>query len=340
MPEIEEQPAVTLIRLTNGYQVTQAIHVAATLKLADLIANDPRSAEELGRLVEANSESLYRLLRALATVGIFRETHGHRFVATPMSELLRSDHPRSMRGWPLFVGRPYHREAWGDLLHCVRSGEDAYRHLHNMSTWEYRAGLPEEVSVFSLAMSSLSRTVVGAVLSAYDFGRFGKVVDVGGADGSFLTEILRANTGPRGVVFDLPHVVKDAESVIAAAGLESRCETAAGSYFDGVPGGGDAYVVKSVLHDCPDEDCARILRNVRKAMAPQARLVVVEQIVGDSDPAQTIAFGDLNMLVGTGGRERRLDEWQTVFADGGFELLGTTPTESPFFVIEGKAAAP
>jgi hypothetical protein len=326
------------MRLANGYQVSQAMHVAAELKLADYVDSEPRSAEELGQLVGARAESLYRLLRALTSVGVFEETADRRFVATAVSELLRSDHPRSMRGWPLFVGSDHHWEAWHDLLNCVRTGEDAYRHLHGVSCWDYRSARPEARSNFSLAMSAVARSVVSSVISACDFDRFDTIVDVGGADGALLTQILIANSHPRGIVFDLAGTVGEAAPIIEAAGLQARCTAAGGSYFDAVPEGGDAYILKSILHDCPDEDCGRIFGNVRKAMAPGARVLIIESIMGEPGAAaQADAFSDLNMLVNTGGRERRFDEWQGLCAASGFKIVQRTPTQSRFWVIEAES---
>ena len=339
MTQVAQNPVQALLRLTNGYQISQAIHAAATLQIADHLGDEPLAADAVAEAVGADPDAIYRLLRALGTVGVVAESEDHRFTSTAVLDLMRSDSPASMRGWAAMIGRPLHWESWGSFVDSVRTGKDSFRSRFDMGVWDYRASKPDETAVFSAAMAALSLPVAPAVIAAYDFGRFDTIVDVGGADGSLLAAILRANPDTRGVVFDLPHVVAGAEAVISAAELQDRLTTVAGSYFDTIPRGGDAYMMKSVLHDCGDEESARILRNVREAMDPAATLLVVEAVVSATNPSQRDAFSDLNMLVNTGGRERRLDEWESVFAAGGFALHSTTPTSSPFQVIEGRPAA-
>lgn len=339
MSQPTETPTAILLRLVNGYQISQAIHVVAELRLADLIGTEQVSVPEIAARVGAHPESLYRLLRALSTVGVFRETEDRRFVASPVSELLRTDSPQSMWGWPMMIGRPYHWQMWGDLLHSVRTGEDAIRHRHGMGVWAWRADKPEETTIFNAAMEAMSRNVAPAIIAACDFTRFKRIVDVGGANGALLAAILTASPNSSGVVFDLPHVVREARSVIKRAGLEGRCEIAEGSYFDGIPAGGDAYLFKSVLMDHTDETCAAVLRRVRTAMGPQGTLLVLEGMISAPNEGQRAAFSDLMMLVGTGGRERRDDEWKAVLAAGGFELTAIMPTASRFQILEGRPSA-
>jgi hypothetical protein len=333
-----EDPAGTLMRLTNGYQVSQAIHVAATLKVADIVGEEPRPATDLARTLAVHEDSLYRLLRALATVGIFREVEERAFVSTPMSDLLRSDHPRRMQGWPVFIGRSQNWTVWGDLLHSVQTGGDASRHLYGMSVWEYRAAQPGEATIFNAAMAAISNSVAESVAAVYDFNRFERIVDVGGADGTLLTAILAVHPRPHGAVFDLPQAVVEATPVIGAAGLTDRCDAVPGSYFEEITPGADAYLLKSVLHDCTDEDSQTILRNIGKAMAPGGVVLIVESIIqrGAGTPAET--FSDLNMLVATGGRERELQEWKALLQGAGFELTGVTRATPRFNIIEASAS--
>jgi hypothetical protein len=335
MPEPVETPAAALMRLTNGYQVSQAIHVAAELRLADFIGGEPVTADEIAPRVGAHAGSLYRLLRALSTVGIFRETDDERFVGSPMSDLLGTDHPRSMWGWPAFIGRPHQREIWGDLLHSVRAGEDAPHHLWGVDIWQYRADKPEEIAGMNAAMAAVSRTAAPAISAAYEFSRFGRIVDVGGANGALLVAILTASPRSSGIVFDLPAVVREAASVIREAGLEGRCEAVGGSYWDAVPAGADAYIIKSVLVDTTDEEAATLLRNVRSAMGPRGTLLVIERIIGAPNEGAVDAFLDITMLVSTHGAVRRQDEWAAVFAAGGFKLGSVTPTAARLYVLEG-----
>ena len=335
MPEPFETPSAALMRLTNGYQVSQAIYVAAELRLADFIGDEPVTADTIAPRVGAHAPSLYRLLRALSTVGIFRETDDKRFVGSPMSDLLRTDHPRSMWGWPAFIGRPHQRKMWGGLLHSVRTGQDAPHHLWGVDVWQYRADKPEEIAGMNAAMAAVSRTVAPAIVAAYDFSRFGRIVDVGGANGPLLVAILTVSPRSSGIVFDLPPVVREAAAVIREAGLEGRCEAVGGSYWDAVPTGADAYVIKSVLVDTTDEEAATLLRNVRRAMGPRGTLLVIDRLIGAPNEGTVDAFLDITMLVGTGGAVRCQDEWAAVFAAGGFKLDSVTPTASRIHVLEG-----
>ncbi len=322
----------------NGYQVTQAIHVAATLGLADLLADGPRASDDLAAATGAHSDALYRLLRALASVGVFREEDGHRFALTPLGDGLRSDAPESVGGWAAFVGDPYYWQAWGALLHSVRTGENAFRHVHGTDPWTLRARDPDRSAAFDRAMTSLSRQVAAAVLVAYDFGRFETVVDVGGGNGAFLAAILAKHAAMRGVLFDQPHVVSGAGSLLEAAGVADRCEVVGGSFFDAVPRGGDAYVLKAILHDWEDADCVRILRTCRRAMADGATLLVVERELGPPNEHPDSKFSDLNMLVAPGGRERSPEEYAALLEAAGFRFLGFTPSATWAGVFAATAA--
>lgn len=335
MPDPVETPAAALMRLMNGYRVSQAIHVAAELRLADFIGAEPVTADEIAPRLGAHARSLYRLLRALSTVGIFYEADDKRFVRSPTSELLRTDHAGSLWGWAAYIGRPHHREVWGDLLHSVRTGQDAPHHLWGVDLWQSHADKPEELATFNAGQAAVARTAAPAIITAYDFSKFARIVDVGGANGALLAAILNASPRSSGIVFDLPPVVREAASVIRTAGLDGRCEVVGGSYWDGVPPGGDAYIIKSVLMDTMDEEAATLLHNVRSAMHPRGTLLVMERLIGAPNQGPVDAFFAISMLVATGGRVRRRDEWAAVFAAGGFRLDSVTPTASPFYVLEG-----
>jgi hypothetical protein len=339
MATSDGDPAVSLLRLANGYQVSQAIAVAAALGVAEAIDAEPRAVDEIAARVGADTGALYRLLRALTTVGIFRENEEQRFTATAMSELLRPDDARSMRGWPEFIRRSYHWASWGDLLNSVRTGETAMHHLYGADVWQFRADKPEETRIFNAAMSALARNSLAAIVDAYDFDQFDRIVDVGGGSGTLLIEILNVYPRPTGVVFDLPHVVSEATAEIERAGIRNRCEATGGSYLDGVPGGGDLYVFKSVLMDCPDDQAAVILRNVRKAMNASGTVLVIESVIGAPNEGQPAAFSDLNMLVATGGRIRGGDDWRGLLAVAGLQLVDLKPTASQLWLIEARPTA-
>lgn len=332
-----ERPELAIRRLVNGYQMTQAISVAATLGLADLMTDSPQTSEDLAAKAGVHADALYRLLRALASIGLFHEEPDRRFRLTELGGALRSDAPGSIAGWATFVGSPYIWQAWGELLHSVKTGENAFRHVHGMSVWEYRAGDQEASAVFDRAMASLSGQVDDTVVAAFDFGRFPTVVDVGGGNGAFLATILGRHTALRGVLFDLAHVVSGAGPVLKAAGVTDRCEVVGGSFFDAVPAGGDAYLLKRTIHDWEDEDCLRILRVCRQAMAQGAALLVIERELGPPNERWGSKFSDLNMLVAAGGRERSTEEYAALIEGAGFQFVGATTSPGGTAVFEGVA---
>jgi hypothetical protein len=327
-----EPPTVALRRLVNGYQVTQAIHVAAALGIADLLADGPRSSGDLAAAAGAHAPSLHRVLRALASVGVVDEQPDGRFALTEVGECLRSDAADPVGGWAAYVGRPAHFGAWGNLLHTVRTGENAFRAVHGEDVWDYRARHSEDGAVFDRAMTDTTRRANRHLLEAYDFGRFGSVVDVGGGHGALLSALLSAYPQMRGVLFDLPHVVA------GAAVDRARCDVIGGSFFDAVPPGADAYVLKAILHDWEDDDAVRILRSCRDAAPGHSLLVVVERDLGAANENPDAKFSDLNMMVGPGGRERTRDEFASLFAAGGFALERAVPTAIGLSVFEGRPA--
>jgi hypothetical protein len=323
--------------LINGYRVTQAIHVAATLGIADLLADGPRTSDELADAAEADPQALYRLLRALASVGVFEEHEGRVFSSTALGEPLRSDAAEPLGGWAAFVGRPDHWAAWGDLLHSVRTGENAFRHVHGQDVWAYRSAHPEEGAIFDRAMTDLSRSSNRALLGAYDFGRFTTIVDVGGGNGALLAAILAEHRAARGVLFDQPHVVGGADAVLADAGVAERCGVVGGSFFDAVPEGGDVYLLKSVLHNWRDDEALAILLACRRAAAEGATLLVVERPLGRPNEGAAAKFMDLNMLVSAGGLERTVEEYAALFEQAGFGFLHETPVGDDLSVLEAVA---
>jgi hypothetical protein len=337
MEDHSERPSLLLRRLVNGYQVTQAIHVAAVLGIADLLAAGPRSSEDLAHVTGAHAGALERLLRALASVGVVREEAGSRFELTPVGECLRSDAPESVAGWAVFVGERHHWEAWQALEYSVRTGQNAFRHVHGMDVWTMRAMHPAMGAQFDQAMTSMSSQVSSSVLAACDFSRFGTIVDVGGGRGGFLAAILAAYPTMRGVLFDQPHVVAGAGTLLASADVADRCEVIAGSFFESVPPGGDAYVLKAILHDWEDEQAVRILETCRSAMADGTALLVIERDIGPPNETPDAKFSDLNMLVAAGGRERSLDEFATLLTAAGFNVTGYTPGAAGVGILQAIA---
>ena len=330
----EPSPRDTLLQMTNAFQVSQAIYVAATLGIADLLEDGPRSVDELAQATGTHAPTLYRLLRALASVGVFIETDGH-FGLTPLAEYLRTDTPGSLRAFVRLIGQEYFWRSWGHLLHSVRTGEPAFGNLYGRSLWEYWAAHPEEDAVFNAAMTSLSSGVVDAVVRSYDFSGIGVLVDVGGGEGALLAAILAANPSLRGILFDQPHVVGSVGALLERVGVADRCEIVGGSFFEAVPAGADAYLLKSVIHDWDDDVTIEILRSCRAAMDDRGKLLVLERVVrpgNDPDPAE---FSDLNMLVIPGGQERTAEDFELLYDEARFELRNIIRTGSPYNIIEG-----
>jgi hypothetical protein len=321
-----------LMQMLMGFRTAQAIHVAATLRIPDLLADGPRSSAELAEPTEADGPALHRLLRALAAVGVFHEDADGRFSLTPLSERLRSDVAGSVRGWALLIGRPYFWRSWGNLEHSIRTGENAFRALHDTDVWDWRSREPEESEIFDDAMKAMTGAANAAILDEYDFGRFSTVVDVGGGNGTLLAAVLARHPEARGILFDQPHVVDKAGVVLAP--VAERAEVVAGDFFESVPAGGDAYLLKSIVHDWEDGEAATILTRCRAAMGPDARVLVIERIVGPPNQGAEAKFSDLNMLVMPGGRERTEAEFAALFERAGLHLVGTVSTASGHAVLE------
>ncbi|MCK1743025.1 methyltransferase [Bradyrhizobium sp. 139] len=321
-----------MLNLINGFQITQAIRVASALRIADHLKDGARSAEELASLTQSSSDALYRLLRALAAVGVFREGDGRTFALTPMGDCLRMDAATPIGGWVEHVGNSAYWEAWGHLLHSVRTGENAFKALHGVDVWEYRVKHPEANAVFNRAMTDMSRGGSEAVVKAYDFSGFGHIVDVGGGQGSLLSAILQTWPQARGTLFDQPQVVAGVKEQLQAHGVVDRCAIVGGSFFDAVPEGGDAYVMRHIIHDWEDDEAIAILQSCRRAMREPAKLLLVERTVAPPNELPG-KFSDLNMLVAPGGRERTGGEYAALFEKSGFELTRMLPAGT-FTIIE------
>ena len=318
-------PWLDVLTLINGFQITQAIHVAATLRIADHLKDGARSADELAAMTGSHTGSLYRLLRALAAVGIFREDKNRTFALTPMGDCLRTNSATPIGAWAEYVGSDYVWRTWGHLRHSIRTGENAFKSMNGKGIWEYRTEHPELGAVFDRSMTEISRGAAEAVVGAYDFSEFRHVVDVGGGRGLMLAAILNAHPQMRGTLFDLPGVVAGAKSVLEQRGVINRCNIVGGNFFEAVPEGGDAYIMRVVIHDWEDEEAVAILRTCRRAVREAAKLILIERIVAPPNEVPATKFSDLNMLVLPGGRERTREEFSDLFAKSGFELTRVAP---------------
>ena len=326
-------PPATLLQMMTGYWVSQALHVAAKLGIADLLADGPVDCEDLAAATDTHAPSLQRVLRALASVGVFTEVSPGSFALTPLAELLRTETPGSMRALAIMYAEEQYR-AWGELLHSVRTGEMAFDHQFGMGYFEYLAQHPEADRVFNEAMTGWTHQLVGAVVDTYDFSPFKTIVDVGGGYGALLAAILRSNPGTRGVLFEQPHVVASAEEQVVAAGVADRCTFVSGDFFAAVPTGGDAYVLSQILHDWDDERCVAILGQCRRAMPDHGKLLVVELVLPEGDEPFLGKWLDLHMLVLLGSRERTAAEYDTLFRAAGFKLARVVLTPPGPSVVE------
>jgi hypothetical protein len=329
-------PEVVVGQMIFGKWVAMALSVVAKLRVADGLAAGPKSVADLAAETDTHAPSLFRVLRALASVGVFAENADGRFRQTPLSEVLRSDVPGSMRAVADYCGEDWSWRPWGQLLETVRSGKTAFDAVFGEQAFDYLAKHPVESAVFNEGMTGFSMQESPAVAEAYDFSSFGTIVDVGGGHGHLLCTILKKYSGPRGIVFDAPHVVEGATPRIAEAGLAVRCRAEGGDFFRAVPTG-DAYVMKHIIHDWPDDKSATILRNCRTAAKPGAKLALVEMVIPPGNEPSPGKLLDLEMLVIASGKERTEKEYAALLAGAGWRLTRIVPTKGPASVIEGEA---
>ncbi|HZG86126.1 methyltransferase [Paenibacillus sp.] len=324
-----------LYQMIMGGMVQQGLYVVAKLGIPDLLRDGPRTAEELAEATAAHAPSLYRVLRAAASAGIVRRNEADAFELGPLGTYLRSDHPASLRDTAVMFGEPWHRDAWTSLLHSVRTGETAFARVHGKPLFEFLAGDAEAAGVFQRAMTSLTGSQA-ALVAAYDFAPFRHIVDVGGGQGGLLAEILKAHPAAQGTLYDLAPVAADASAIAAAQGLAERCRCVAGDFFVSVPSGGDAYVLKAVIHDWDDAEAALILTNCRRAMLPDAKLLLIETVVPPGDAPHPAKWIDLEMLAITSGKERTEAEYKTLLERAGFRLNRVVPTPTPWSIVEAS----
>ncbi|MEE9593525.1 MAG: methyltransferase [Thermoplasmata archaeon] len=329
-------PEMELSRLIGGMGVTQMIYVAAKLGIADHLQDGPKSSAQLAKLVEADPRALYRLLRSLASLGIFSQGEEKFFGLTALAEPLRTG--GQMRNWAIMVGARWFWDAWGDLLHSVRTGETAFGHVFGVGPLEYLTAHPEEGQIFNDAMTSGTKKFVEPFLSAYDFSKFKKVVDVGGGHGILVAGLLRTHPHLRAVVFDLPEVIEGARSLLEAEGVLERSRLVGGDFFEAVPEGGDVYVLKHIIHDWDDDRAIAILRNCQRAMGSQGRVLLLEGVLPAGSEPHPGQIADIIMMVMTGGQERTENEFRGLFEQAGLKLARIISTESPISVLEGVPA--
>jgi SAM-dependent methyltransferase len=311
-----------LIRLLwPGAMAVQAIHVAAKLGVADLVAGGPKTVLELAEATRTDRPSLGRLLRALTSLGIFVEDPEGRYCQTELSDALRTDHPQSMRPLAMMLGAAFFWRPSGELDVTIRTGQPAFEHVYGAQFFKHLAKHPDEAAVFNAAMSSMPAYIT-AIVDAYDFSKFERIVDIGGGHGALLIGILTANPRVHGVLHDLPEVVA---GVSVPSNVADRLEIVASDFFETVPAAADAYLLKGIIHDWDDASAATILKNCRRAIRPDGRLFIVDTVlIPSSDPAS--ALMDMLMIVLTGGRERTESEFRSLLREAGFSLVNVIPT--------------
>jgi hypothetical protein len=336
-----ETPALAgqVLQIVLGYMPAVSLHAAARLKIADLLAGGPKPVSELAREAgRANEGALYRVLRGLASVGVFTEVAPRTFANTPASDLLREGVPGSVRDIALWLANPLHMRVFAETLYSIETGATAIKKVTGFEAFDYFKHVPAEDEVFNAAMTAFSAMLTPSVLEAYDFGGLGTLADIGGGHGFLLGEILQKHAGLRGIVFDLPHVVAGAKPRLESLGLATRCEIASGDFFQAVPPA-ESYVMKSIIHDWDDARAVAILKNCAAAMrGSNGKVILLEIVVYPGNDPDLGKWIDLEMLLMAGGRERTEAEYAELFSKAGLRLSRVVRTKSPMCVVEAVRA--
>jgi ubiquinone/menaquinone biosynthesis C-methylase UbiE len=322
-------PHAQVIQMATAYWVSRALYVAAQLGIADLLKDAAQDAEALAAATGTHAPALRRVLRSLASVGLFTTDAQGRFSLTPLGAVLQSDAPGAARSTVIALSGTFFWAAWGEVLHSLRTGETGIQKALGMSEYEYLAEHPEDALHFNAAMIGYHGQEPAAIVEAYNFSGSERVVDVGGGSGNLLGTILTANPSLRGVLFERPQVVPEAERELKVAGVADRCEFVGGDFLEAVPEGGDVYIVSHCIHNWDERSCVRILANCRRAMLPRGRLLIVEAVLSAGDEPDPAKILDLAMLVVPGGAERTEDEYRSLLEKSGFRLTRVIPTRTP-----------
>lgn len=337
-PELIKQelpPQAVLMQMLMSFITSQAISVAARLYIADHLKDGGKTIEELAEATGTHAASLYRLMRALTSAGIFAKDSENRFNNTPLGDVLRSDHPESMRAGAHMICDREHWQPHGNLMHSVRTGETAFDYTFGMPIFPFFTENPESAEKFDAAMTSFSNVVGKAVAETYDFSRAQTVADIGGGHGLILSTVLQANPQAKGTLFDQPYVVEGATEVLKNAGVEERVERIGGDFFQEIPVKADVYLMKFIIHDWNDEQSVTILKNLAKYAEPGAKVLLIETVVEEDDHLPSVSkLMDLNMLAMTGGKERTPSEYAALFEQTGFKLTNVIFTPSPLQIVE------
>ncbi|MDB5020817.1 MAG: methyltransferase [Pedobacter sp.] len=332
----ELPPPVQLMHLLFGFAASRAIGVTAELHIADLLEDGPKTAEELAEKTNVHARSLFRVLRACACVGVYSINEQKQFSLTPLAEPLLSSAPGSLRPFAEMITTDWTFQTWAELPYSVKTGKPAFDKVHGMTSFDYFWSNKKAGQQFNDAMTSNSAFASVAVVNSYDFSSISKLVDVGGGHGFLLASILSKYNTVKGVLYDMPAIVAEAKELLASHGVTDRCETVGGNFFDSVPEGADAYIMKHIIHDWSDEQCINILTNCRNALAPDGKVLVVELVLPEGNEPSLGKFLDLQMLQFLPGCERTEAEYRSLFDKAGLQLTRILPTPSPFSIIEGN----
>jgi hypothetical protein len=330
----DHPPVEVMLLMISGYWLSRVIYAAARLGLPDLLKDGPKSVNALAEQTSTVPSALYRLLRALASFGIFHEDEDGDFHTTPLASVLESDRAFSLHSFAVSVLGEDHYQAWGELIHSLETGRPGFELALGVDVWRYYSTHPEAGRLFSESMADLTGLIAPGILASYDFSSASTVVDIGGGQGELLSCILAAHPGVKGILCDLAHATEGARSRLAGLQLLSRCDILSGDFFEEVPGGGDIYLMKFVIHDWNDESAVKILTTCRKAMKPGAKLLLIESVVPGRNEFGLSKLVDLNMMVVTGGRERTLEEYRGLLEQAGLVFGRAIETEAGISIIE------
>ena len=330
-------PYAAMLEMIMNAWAAQAITAAVDLGIADALADGPLHGDELASRVNADPDALCRLLRALIGRGVFRQRRDGRYELNSLAKTLQVNAPLSVAGMARMVGSHQHREHWSYLAEAIRTGEAVIPIVHGIKGFDYLTSEPEVAKIFNRAMAETTEMTVGALLAAYPFHPYPTVVDVGGGVGRLLAAILAATPTACGVLYDLPHAVTEAPALLDRHGIADRVRVVEGSFFDGVPTGGDIYVLKMIIHDWPDDQAVEILRNVRAATRIGATVLLIEMVIPDHSREFAGHWTNLEMLLMQAGRERTAAEYRSLLERAGFRVTRVVPSASPFSLVEAKA---
>ena len=328
-------PSAQVLQMAFGYVISRCVYCAAHLGIADLLRESPRSAADLAAATGTNPDALYRMLRALASTGIFTENESQVFALTPLAQPLRSDVPDSIRAMVLFLGDHMHSSVYAQMLYSIKTGKPAFDHVFGQAPFEYLPNHPEDAKIFNDAMTAHSNSQNPAITEAYDFKQFGTVADIGGGYGHLLEAILHSAPDTHGILFDLPHAIEQAQAKSQLP--KDRCEFVAGSFFEHVPPA-DAYIMKHIIHDWDDESARKILATCRQSIRSVGKLLIAEMILPGINEPSFAKILDLEMLLIPGGRERTVDEYAALVGSAGFRLTRVVPTKSSVAILESEPA--